>query len=96
MDHGRLHIPVAQSGGHGEGGIQAVHDRRARAQGDECVHTGSQDFHGLKAIDKVPTAHEYDGHREQKLRDGNDHHILHTGEKARQRQTEHPAHADIH
>ena len=79
-----------------EQGVNAVHQRRARADRDQGIHGRRKVEQRLKTVDIIFPVNDADWQRKQQLHQRKRKSVLRAADKARQRQAEHRPHGEIH
>ena len=79
-----------------EQGVNAVHQRRARADRDQGIHGRRKVEQRLKTVDIIFPVNDADWQRKQQLDQCKRKSVLRAADKARQRQVEHRPHGEIH
>ena len=76
--------------------VNAVHERRTRADGDECVHSRGTMQQRFEAVDIIFAIDNDNRQREDQLRERQIEHAVHACRIGRQRQPDHLAHREVH
>ena len=76
--------------------VNAVHERRTRANGDERVHRRGTMQQRFEAVDIIFAVDNDDRQREEQLRERQIEHAVHACRIGRQRQPDHLAHREVH
>ena len=76
--------------------VNAVHERRTRANGDKRVHSRGTVQQRFEAVDIIFAIDNDNRQREEQLRERQIEHAVHTCRIGRQRQPDHLAHREVH
>ena len=76
--------------------VNAVHERRTRADGDECVHSRGTMQQRFEAVDIIFAIDNDNRQREDQLRERQIEHAVHTCRIGRQQQPDHLTHREVH